>query len=115
MWLTSPRLMGAPSPLPILMHMRLTVALTFGAAAMLGCDTPMEAPVETQTPQFEVAEDISNECYGKIVSFISSTWPFAHGECKCFDPPPGAVALWIERFGESNGVSSVRDLQLLAC
>jgi hypothetical protein len=32
-----------------------------------------------------------------------------------FTPPPGAIALWLELFGPSIGISSVRELQLLFC
>jgi hypothetical protein len=32
-----------------------------------------------------------------------------------FPPPPGAIALWLELFGPSIGISSVRELQLLFC
>ena len=57
----------------------------------------------------------SNRCYGEITSGIASTWPWAHNDKVAFPPPPGSLALWIQEFGPSVGVSSVRDLQQLFC
>ena len=61
------------------------------------------------------AADPTNQCYGQIVAGIASTWPWAHDDRVAFQPPPGAVALWIKLFGPDAGVSSVRDLQVLFC
>jgi hypothetical protein len=57
----------------------------------------------------------SAACYGQVVAGISSTWPFAHDGRMDFLPPPGAVALWVQEFGDDFGISSVRQLQLLFC
>ena len=59
--------------------------------------------------------DPTNECYGAIASGIAATWPWAHLGQMDFPPPPGAIALWLELFGPSIGVSSVRELQLVFC
>jgi hypothetical protein len=59
--------------------------------------------------------DPSNQCYGAIVSGIAATWPWAHAGQTDFPPPPGAIALWLELFGPANGVSSVRELEILFC
>ena len=56
-----------------------------------------------------------NKCYGEIASGIAATWPWAHEGHTAFPPPPGALALWLQEFGPSVGVSSVRELQLLFC
>jgi hypothetical protein len=59
--------------------------------------------------------DPSNQCYGAIASGIAATWPWAHEGQSDFPPPPGALALWVQLFGPSIGISSVRELQLLFC
>jgi hypothetical protein len=59
--------------------------------------------------------DPSNRCYGAIAAGIASTWPWAHDGQMAFPPPPGSLALWVELFGPSIGISSVRELQLLFC
>ena len=56
-----------------------------------------------------------NQCYGEIASGISTTWPWAHFDKEAFPPPPGALALYVQLFGPSIGVDSVRELQLLFC
>jgi hypothetical protein len=57
----------------------------------------------------------SNQCYGAITAGIASTWPWAHNDKVAFPPPPGALALWVQVFGPSIGISSVRELQILFC
>jgi hypothetical protein len=61
------------------------------------------------------AQGPSNRCYGQISAGIASTWPWAHDDRVDFPPPPGALALWIQEFGPSVGVTSVRDLQVAFC
>ena len=57
----------------------------------------------------------TSQCYGQITSGIASSWPWAHDEQSTFPPPPGSLALWLQTFGPSLGISTVRDLQLLFC
>jgi hypothetical protein len=61
------------------------------------------------------ADPAPNQCYGEVISQISSTWPWAHDNKSGFAPPPGAIALWLELFGPGLGVSTVRELQMLLC
>ena len=56
-----------------------------------------------------------HRCYGEIVSGITTTWPWAHFDKEAFPPPPGALALWVQVFGPTTGVGSVRELQLRFC
>lgn len=56
-----------------------------------------------------------NACRGAIVSGIASTWPWAHNDKVAFPPSPGAVKLWLELFGPSIGISTVKELQELFC
>lgn len=57
----------------------------------------------------------TNQCYGAVLSGIATTWPWAHDGRMDFMPPPGAIALWIQVFGPSTGVTSVRELQFHFC
>ena len=59
--------------------------------------------------------DISSSCYGAVASGIASTWPWAHNDKAAFPPSPGALPLWIQDFGASVGIYSVRDLQVRFC
>jgi hypothetical protein len=67
------------------------------------------------TATARAANGPSNRCYGEIIAGTSSTWPWAHDGRIDFQPPPGAVALWIQLFGPDVGISSVRELQVLFC
>ena len=71
--------------------------------------------VATLTCKFHEVPTVTSQCYGQIASGIASTWPWAHDEKSAFPPPPGSLHLWIETFGPSLGISTVRDLQLLFC
>ncbi len=89
-----------------------------GLALFAACQDPMapEQPVadEVDAP-VAVALSPDNKCYGQVVAGISSTWPWAHDNKAGFDPPKGAVAKWLEEFGPGLGISTVRELQILAC
>lgn len=100
------------------------VALLLGIAA---CDRVPTDPATTHSPQSRTASassgptyDVasngpSNQCYGAVLSGIASTWPWAHDGRMDFEPPPGAIALWIKLFGPAVGVTSVRELQFHFC
>jgi len=84
-------------------------ALTLAAAACQDATSP--EPAKVAQPAFAVED----QCYGRIVAGISSTWPWAHEDHVAFQPPPGAIALWLQTFGPGLGIDSVRELQLLFC
>ena len=84
--------------------MRKTIAAIALAIALVGSRSALHA-----------ASGPSNRCYGDIVAGIASTWPWAHDDKSSFEPSPGAIALWIQLFGPSVGISSVRELQVLFC
>lgn len=101
--------------------MRIT-ALCFAAALLAptaACQDITAPPAPLDEPAFVVHANQqtgpSNRCYGDIIAGIARTWPWAHEDKVAFEPPPGAIALWIELFGEELGISNVRDLQLLFC
>lgn len=55
------------------------------------------------------------QCWGRITSGIANTWPWAHDGQTAFPPPKGAIALWLDIFGDQIGISTVHELQLLFC
>lgn len=82
------------------------------ALPLASCQEPTAPePNLTVTPSM----DVSASCAGRIVAGIASTWPWAHEDGAVFPPPPGSIALWIQVFGPSVGVSNVHDLQVLFC
>jgi hypothetical protein len=104
----------------VLMSVRITLAITGFALATIGCQSPT-APRAAQdgrptitvpAPSLQVGR--SNQCRGAVMSEVASDWPWPDDK-ESFPPPPGAVARWLETFGPLVGVSSVRELQELAC
>jgi hypothetical protein len=105
--------------------MRITIPLgaAFLIVAVAGCQSAAStAPVVDQpavvqqgTPLAVSANAAPNACAGQIVAGIASTWPWAHDSRVAFPPPPGSIALWVELFGPSVGISSVQELQDLFC
>ena len=67
----------------------------------------------------------SNQCYGSIVLGIARTWPWTNDGWITwpwsyeggpdYAPPPGSVELWIQMYGSTYGITSVRQLQLRFC
>jgi hypothetical protein len=103
--------------------MSIRSALSIAAVAVLStasCQSPVapEAAQGIGSVSAAVAQQQtgpSNKCYGAITSGIAATWPWAHNDKVAFPPPPGALALWVQVFGPSVGISSVRELQILFC
>ena len=100
------------------------VTLLLGMAACDAASTEPSAPRsrhnELVSPSGAATHDAistgpTNRCYGAVLSGIASTWPWAHDDRMDFMPPPGATALWIQVFGPSTGVTSVRELQFHFC
>jgi hypothetical protein len=89
------------------------LALSAGCQDVTAPEAPAEESVLVMTAALQTGP--SNQCYGEIISGIARTWPWAHENKAGFQPPPGALRLWIETFGPGLGISSVRELQLLFC
>jgi hypothetical protein len=84
------------------------------AAAIVAVGAGLAQPSAVRAAQAAPAEP-SAKCYGQIVAGIAATWPWAHDDKIAFQPPPGAIALWIREFGPDAGVTSVRQLQVMFC
>jgi hypothetical protein len=84
------------------------------AAAIVAVGVGLAQPTAVRAAQ-PAAPGPDARCYGQIIAGIARTWPWAHDAKVAFQPPPGAIALWIQEFGPSAGVTSVRQLQVMFC
>lgn len=112
----------------------LIIAVALGATA---CDNLPAAPVgerSTDTRSVRASATAShdgayggpsNQCYGSIILGIARTWPWttdgwiewpwSYEQGPDYAPPAGSVELWIQLYGSTYNVTSVRQLQLRFC
>jgi hypothetical protein len=95
--------------------MRKVMLAVVAGLVLAACDGSPTALREESRPSYAVTQGLGTVCFGQVVAGISSTWPWAHFHDATFAPPKGSIALWIQLFGPSVGISSVRELQLLFC
>ena len=84
------------------MRVRVTLAIAALALSVAACqDLAGPVPADDTVIQAPQARETGpdNVCRGQIISFIASTWPWAHDDKVAFPPPPGSLALALEIAG----------------